>query len=93
MELWDEERRLSEVKPFQPMLKVVPIPVNKEEKIMKSNISYLIGKGNKIQLSPKAACAAGNRRNSTRRPSSMSVQCCALISWSERTLLAQRLVC
>ena len=51
IELWDEEKRLSEVKPFQPMLRVVDKPGNKDEKIMNSNIGYLISKGSaKIQV-------------------------------------------
>ena len=53
VELWDEEKRLSEVKPFHPMLKVVDRPGNKEEKIMNSNISYLIGKGGYWQVASK----------------------------------------
>lgn len=44
-ELVDETRRLCEVRPFQPILKVVKKHGNRAEKILNSQISVLIGKG------------------------------------------------
>ncbi|CAH1772431.1 unnamed protein product [Owenia fusiformis] len=44
-ELVDESRRLNDIRPFQPMLKVVERTGNKEEKLLNSQISVLIGKG------------------------------------------------
>ncbi|XP_077998659.1 phosphatidylinositol 4,5-bisphosphate 3-kinase catalytic subunit beta isoform-like [Glandiceps talaboti] len=44
-ELVDEKRRLCDVKPFRPVLKLVNKEGNRQEQILNSQISVLIGKG------------------------------------------------
>ena len=51
MELQDETQRISTVRPFTTMLKVVEKKGNKAEKILNAQISQLIGKGNDTDIS------------------------------------------
>ena len=55
VELDDETRRLCDVRPFQPMLKLIEIPGNNTaqstaEKVINAQISVLMGKGRLTML-------------------------------------------
>ncbi|ELU18517.1 hypothetical protein CAPTEDRAFT_18019 [Capitella teleta] len=63
VELEDESQRLSEVRPFHPMVKVIEKKGNRAEKVINAQISILLGKGLREFDSLKSSEVSDFRRN------------------------------